>query len=72
MKFIEDLLNSTDFSRFSKVQNSLKQDLMSKYDNMNTSISILDNELMDDELDMVAAAGTLGRSDGSPFNRMDN
>lgn len=72
MKFIEDLLNSTDFSRFSKVQNSLKQDLMSKYDNMNTSISILDNELMDDELDMVAAAGTLGRSDGSPFGRMDH
>ncbi|MBQ5586176.1 MAG: hypothetical protein IIU71_07310 [Selenomonadaceae bacterium] len=38
-----------DFSKFSKVQASLKERLMAKYDEK--------QQLADDELDMVAAAG---------------
>ncbi len=38
-----------DFSKFSKVQASLKERLLAKYDEK--------QQLADDELDMVAAAG---------------
>lgn len=38
-----------DFSKFSRVQDSLKEKLMEKYDEK--------QQLEDDELDMVAAAG---------------
>lgn len=42
-----------DFSKFSKVQASLKERLLAKYD---------EKQLADDELDMVAAAGVIAHS----------
>lgn len=49
-----------DFSRFSKVRDSLKEELMGRYDMSKGKKSLL----MDDELDEVAAAyngGTMNR-----------
>ena len=43
-----------DFSKFSKVQASLKERLLAKYDEK--------QQLADDELDMVAAAGVIAHS----------
>lgn len=60
MKNIETALGNVDFSRFSKVRTSLKESLLNKYDatrGNSQSISILGNELSDDDLDMVVAAG---------------
>lgn len=44
-----------DFSRFSKVRDSLKAELMGRYDMSKGKKSLL----MDDELDEVAAAGSM-------------
>ena len=44
-----------DFSRFSKVRDSLKADLMSRYDMSKGKKSLL----TEDELDEVAAAGSM-------------
>lgn len=44
-----------DFSRFSKVRDSLKADLMGRYDMSNGKKSLL----TEDELDEVAAAGSM-------------
>lgn len=60
MKNIETALGNVDFSRFSKVRTSLKESLLNKYDATRSNrqtVSILGDELSDDDLDMVVAAG---------------
>lgn len=69
MKNVEMALENVDFSRFSKVRDSLKERLMNEYDTIrgnSQSISILCEELSDDELDMVVAAGA------SPIYKTDS
>lgn len=60
MKNVENMLMNMDFSRFSKVRDSLHDELMRKYDMRQSQVennmtSIL--QLSDDDLDMVVAAG---------------
>lgn len=60
-----------DFSRFSKVRDSLKEELMSRYDMSKGKKSLLS----EDELDEVAAAGGMMRrrrllQDDGKFTRL--
>ena len=62
-------LETMDFSRFSKVKDSLKARLMDRFEDssMNSGISSIITELSDDDLDMVVAAGTgMPKKDDDP------
>lgn len=66
---VEIKLEAMDFSRFSKVKDSLKARLMDRFEDrsMNTGISSIITELSDDDLDMVVAAGTgMPKADNDP------
>lgn len=66
---VEIKLEAMDFSRFSKVKDSLKARLMDRFEDrsMNTGISSIITELSDDDLDMVVAAGTgMPKTDNDP------
>lgn len=66
---VEIKLEAVDFSRFSKVKDSLKARLMDRFEDrsMNTGISSIITELSDDDLDMVVAAGTgMPKKDDDP------
>lgn len=61
-------LETMDFSRFSKVKDSLKARLMDRFEDRSmNSISSIITELSDDDLDMVVAAGTgMPKKDDDP------